>query len=84
MVRSWFRKWVNRKSRKAATASPPARRAARHWSPLALERLEDLTLLDGGGASAAQLFILSRASQSLKMLIIKRITAHMETVNLQR
>jgi len=23
MVHSWFRKWVNRKSRKAATAGPP-------------------------------------------------------------
>jgi hypothetical protein len=63
MAHSWFRKWVNRKSRKSSSAGDPARRPMRRWVPLSLERLEDRTLLDAP-AGAGQLFNLSSSSST--------------------
>ncbi len=59
MARSLFRKWVSRMFRKAPQANIPSRRAKKRRTPLFLDRLEDRTLLDGGGANAGQLFNLS-------------------------
>jgi hypothetical protein len=64
MARSWFRKWVNRKSRKSAPVAAPDRRANKRWAPLFLERLEDRTLLDGGGANTGQLFNVSSSTDT--------------------
>jgi hypothetical protein len=61
MARSWFRRLVNRESRKAPPAGGLARRATMRRAPLFQKRLEDWTLLDGS-ANAGQLLNPSSSS----------------------
>jgi hypothetical protein len=70
MARSWFRRWLNRKSQKTSPAGGPARRATKRWVPLSLERLEDRTLLTGlADAGAGQLFNFSSSSNNGKLYL---------------